>query len=129
MASHDDQLMGLLSLKCRLQFKRTSMPSLAGRRQQTKMPRDLVIKQVTPYGQLHETALPITKWAASTHLVVQDPFAMLHLANVAAGELAFFVSGEDAPRQRGTLIIRLISCTAEAYRLKKRARDNVADNV
>ena len=103
MASRDDQLMVLLNLRCKLphmsasalaaiiaEFKKSGTPSLGGRKN-IRIARENLVNRGTPYGQLHQTVSVIKKTGAATRLLVQHPFAMLHLATEGGGELTSFL--------------------------------------
>ena len=72
------------------EFKRSGVPSLDGRKN-TRLARELMTDSVTPYGTLHQTVPLIKTTGASTQLVVQHPFAMVHLATEGGGEFASFL--------------------------------------
>lgn len=98
-----DEMMGLNSLRSRFphmsasalaaivaEFKRTGLPSHC-KRKHIKKAREMVTNAVTPYGRLHQTIPLITTEGASTQLIVQHPFAMLHMATEGGGEFVAFL--------------------------------------
>ena len=116
MASRDE-MVGLNNLKNRLphmsasalaaivaEFKRTGLPSHC-KRKHIREARDMMTNAVTPYGTLHQTVPLITTTGASTQLIVQHPFAMLHMATEGGGEFAAFLEMkyDETPSSRENL--------------------------
>ena len=98
-----DEMMELNHLKSRLphmsasalaaivaEFNRTRLSSHC-KRKHIREAREMMTNAVTPYGTLHQTVPLITTTGASTQLIVQHPFAMLHMATEGGGEFASFL--------------------------------------
>ena len=65
----------------------------------------MMTNAVTPYGTLHQTVPLITTEGASTQLIVQHPFAMLHMTTEGGGEFAAFLERkyDEKPSSRENL--------------------------